>query len=143
MASSPRLQEVLERDRKLLCEAVTFLTDIVIPRMVRECIQLSLVPTDGESLKVAMHSQGINMRYLGRVAKLASSRDDLDHLKVCEGYSLRRSPQLLPKSAPLIPTSESLMCLEKCRTCINMHESLLSLLKRTLLVCVTMCILQS
>ena len=73
---------MLERDRKLLREAVTFLTDVVIPRMVRECVQLSLVPTDEESLKEAMHSRGINMRYLGCVAKLASSREDLDHLKV-------------------------------------------------------------
>ena len=76
------LQEVLERDRKLLHEATAFLTDILIPRMVRECIQLALVPTDGESLKAAMHSRGINMRYLGRVTKLAALRDDLDHLKV-------------------------------------------------------------
>ena len=80
------MQEVLKRDRKLLYEAASFLTDVVIPRMLRECIQLSLVPTDGESLKVAMHSRGINMRYLGRVAKLASSRYDLDHLTVSEVF---------------------------------------------------------
>ena len=82
---SQTVQEVLERDHKLLHETASFLTDIVIPRMVRECVQLSLVPTDGESLKTAMHSRGINMRYLGRVATLASSREDLDHLKVCVG----------------------------------------------------------
>ena len=50
--------------------------------MVRECVQLTLVPTDGESLKTAMHARGINMRYLGRIATLASSREDLEHLKV-------------------------------------------------------------
>ena len=53
--------------------------------MVRECVQLSLVPTDGESLKAAMHARGINMRYLGQVASLAASREDLEHLKVREG----------------------------------------------------------
>jgi protein TIF31 len=73
--------EVLERDRKLLRETVAFLTDVVVPRMVRECVQLSLVPTDGASLKTAMHARGINMRYLGRVATLAGSREDLEHLK--------------------------------------------------------------
>ena len=60
----------------------SFLTEVVVPRMVRECVQLSLVPTDGESLKAAMHARGINVRYLGRVATLASSREDLEHLKV-------------------------------------------------------------
>ena len=73
---------MLERDRKLLRETAAFLTDVVIPRMVRECVQLTLVPTDGESLKTAMHARGINMRYLGRIATLASSREDLEHLKV-------------------------------------------------------------
>lgn len=76
------MQEVLERDRKLLGEMASFLTEVVVPRMVRECVQLSLVPTDGESLQAAMHARGINVRYLGRVATLASSREDLEHLKV-------------------------------------------------------------
>ena len=73
---------MLERDRKLLRETAAFLTDVVIPRMVRECVQLTLVPTDGESLKTAMHARGINIRYLGRIATFASSREDLEHLKV-------------------------------------------------------------
>ena len=76
---------MVERDRKLLRETAAFLTDVVIPRMVRECVQLTLVPTDGESLKTAMHTRGINMRYLGRVASLASAREDLEHLKVWSG----------------------------------------------------------
>lgn len=68
--------------------AALFLTHSVIPRLVRDCIQLVVVPVDGESLKQAMHNRGINMRYLGNVAELAAKRDDLKHLLVRMGLIL-------------------------------------------------------
>ena len=76
------LQEVLEKDRQIARSAAMFLTHSVIPRLVRDCIQLVVVPVDGEALKQAMHSRGVNMRYLGYVAELAAKRDDLQHLLV-------------------------------------------------------------
>ena len=57
--------------------------DSIIPQFVRDCIQLSVTPLDGEALKQALHARGINMRYLGEVAKLAAKREDLQHLEVC------------------------------------------------------------
>lgn len=55
---------------------------------MRDCIQLVVVPVDGEALKQAMHSRGVNMRYLGYVAELAAKRDDLQHLLVRMGLKL-------------------------------------------------------
>ena len=78
-------QEVLEKDRQIARSAAMFLTHSVIPRLVRDCIQLVVVPVDGEALKQAMHSRGVNMRYLGYVAELAAKRDDLRHLLVRMG----------------------------------------------------------
>lgn len=63
-------------------DAGVFLVDSVVPRFVHDCIQLVVTPMDGEALTSAMHARGINMRYLGQVATLASLRDDLKHLKV-------------------------------------------------------------
>ena len=79
-------QEVIERDRALVREASQFLVDSIIPQFVRDCIQLSVTPLDGGALKQAMHARGINMRYLGEVAKLAAKREDLQHLQVWSGW---------------------------------------------------------
>ena len=64
-------------------EASQYLVNTIVPQFVRDCIQLSATPLDGEALKYIMHAKGINMRYLGEVAKLAAKREDLGHLKVC------------------------------------------------------------
>lgn len=65
-------------------EASQFLVESVVPRFVRDCIQLVVTPIDGDALTVAMHARGINMRYLGEVATLAALRPDLDHLRVSQ-----------------------------------------------------------
>ena len=59
---SPQLKhadppEVLRKDYALVREAGTFLKDMAIPRMVYECIQLSCVPCDGDSLREMMHKR--------------------------------------------------------------------------------------
>lgn len=76
------MQEILDKDRKLVREASTFLVESIIPQFVRDCVQLSVTPLDGATLQQAMHARGINMRYLGGVAKVAAKREDLQHLEV-------------------------------------------------------------
>ena len=73
---------MLTQDKRLVHDASTFLVESIVPRFVRDCIQLTVTPTEGESLTMAMHARGINMRYLGRIAALAALRDDLHHLRV-------------------------------------------------------------
>lgn len=73
---------MLKQDQTLVRDAGSFLVESVVPRFVRDCIQLAVTPTDGESLSTSMHARGINMRYLGQVANLATLREDLQHLKV-------------------------------------------------------------
>uniref|UniRef100_A0A1X7SEX7 CLU central domain-containing protein n=1 Tax=Amphimedon queenslandica TaxID=400682 RepID=A0A1X7SEX7_AMPQE len=51
---------------------------------VRDCIYLNISPIDGTSLKSLLHSRGINNRYIGKIAMLAKSREDLDHLHVSQ-----------------------------------------------------------
>ena len=72
------------RDRNLVHEAAAFLTESVATRFIRDCIQLTVTPTDGEALKAALHTRGINVRYLGFIAQIAAKREDLRHLMVRE-----------------------------------------------------------
>ena len=73
------------RDRQLVMEAAGFLTESVASRFIRDCIQLTVTPTDGEALKAALHTRGINIRYLGFIAQIAAKREDLRHLMVRGG----------------------------------------------------------
>jgi len=50
--------------------------------MIQDFQDHSAVPVDGESLSEAMHSRGINIRYLGRVAQLLSQQSSLIYLYV-------------------------------------------------------------
>lgn len=67
---------------KLVEDAARYLVEVVIPRMVRDCIQLVTTPSDGQSLCQVMHSHGINMRYLAWLVDLSDKREDLHHLQV-------------------------------------------------------------
>lgn len=69
-------------------EAAAFLVESVTPRYIRDCIQLIVTPTDGESLKASLHTRGINIRYLGYIAQIAAKREDLRHLMVSKTMSL-------------------------------------------------------
>jgi len=67
-------------DIKLLKEAAEYLVLKQIPLMIQDFQDHSAVPVDGESLSEAMHSRGINIRYLGRVAQLLSQQSSLIYL---------------------------------------------------------------
>ena len=56
----------------------------VIPRFVSECKSLEPLPLDGLTLTEAMHSSGINMRYLGMIAEQTKSLPHIQQLCICE-----------------------------------------------------------
>ena len=66
----------------MIVSASTYLVEHVVSRFVRDCVQLQVSPLDGDSLRQALHSRGINLRYLGHIAELAARRSDLHHLQV-------------------------------------------------------------
>mmetsp|Transcript_39107 Transcript_39107/g.37439 ORF Transcript_39107/g.37439 Transcript_39107/m.37439 type:complete len:93 (-) Transcript_39107:2170-2448(-) len=43
----------------------------VLPGLVNSLDSLTIIPIDSESLEKAFHSHGINIRYLGEVAKMS------------------------------------------------------------------------
>ncbi|CAF5073278.1 unnamed protein product, partial [Rotaria sp. Silwood1] len=48
--------------------------------MIQDFQDHSSVPVDGESLSEAMHSRGINIRYLGRIAQLLTQQSSLTYI---------------------------------------------------------------
>lgn len=70
----------LKQQRKLVIEAAEFLVTVQIPNFVRESLDHSSAPMDGNTLTEALHSHGINMRYLGKVANLFGKIPKLEYL---------------------------------------------------------------
>ncbi|XP_023522619.1 clustered mitochondria protein-like, partial [Cucurbita pepo subsp. pepo] len=46
-----------------------FLTDVVLPKFIQDLCTLEVSPMDGQTLTEALHAQGINVRYIGKVAE--------------------------------------------------------------------------
>ena len=70
----------IARDEALVKELATFLNDQAVTKLVRDLQAVEGVPTDSESLEQAFHSHGVNMRYIGAVAKVLAGKE-LAHLK--------------------------------------------------------------
>ncbi|ROT40146.1 eukaryotic translation initiation factor 3 135 kDa subunit [Sodiomyces alkalinus F11] len=65
-----RQLEADEKDVRLACH---YLTDEVIPELLRELKECETsFPMDGQALSRLLHKRGINIRYLGRVASLST-----------------------------------------------------------------------
>jgi len=74
----------IEQDEKMVQDASKLLVEMVIPGLVEDFCWLLSVPVDGQTLTTIMHSRGINMRYLGLIAKLAT-----DKIAVIQELALR------------------------------------------------------
>lgn len=70
----------LKQQRQLVVEAAEFLVTVQIPSFVNECLNHTSAPMEGNTLAEAMHSRGINMRYLGKVANLFEKIPQLEYL---------------------------------------------------------------
>lgn len=72
--------ESFKKQKQLIKDAAEFLVKIQIPSLVREALEHSTYLYDGLTLTEAMHSRGINIRYLGKLADLVSKHEVLDYL---------------------------------------------------------------
>ncbi|XP_019722469.1 clustered mitochondria protein homolog [Hippocampus comes] len=73
--------ESLQMHEKLLREAAAFIITHQIPAFVEFCLQSNETPTDGASLKGALHEKGINLRYLGHVVKTINQSKHKERLR--------------------------------------------------------------
>ncbi|KAG0576037.1 hypothetical protein KC19_5G050100 [Ceratodon purpureus] len=76
--------EEIEADEELVRKAGNYLKDTVLPRFVADLSSLEVSPMDGPTLTDALHAHGINIRYLGQVAKKAEHLPHIWDLTVVE-----------------------------------------------------------
>ncbi|CAI9103152.1 OLC1v1001598C1 [Oldenlandia corymbosa var. corymbosa] len=66
LAGSP---EEIVADEENVRKASLYLKDVVLPKFVQDLCTLEVSPMDGHTLTEALHANGINVRYLGKVAE--------------------------------------------------------------------------
>ncbi|XP_029103008.1 clustered mitochondria protein homolog isoform X2 [Scleropages formosus] len=67
--------------KRLLREAAAFLVTEQIPAFVEDCLHFRVCPVDGVTLCQAMHQRGINLRYLGQLARVLDQSEDKERLR--------------------------------------------------------------
>ncbi|KAF0935157.1 hypothetical protein E2562_030438 [Oryza meyeriana var. granulata] len=77
LAGSP---EEIAADEALVKKVGSYLLDIVIPKFVQDLCSLDVSPMDGQTLTDVLHSNGINVRYLGKVAGMIKHLPHLQDL---------------------------------------------------------------
>jgi protein TIF31 len=74
--------EQIQKDEELARNAAKFLWDEILPRITREIKEgASQQLHDGKGLTKFLHQNGVNCRYLGRLATLAQQAEDLDRTR--------------------------------------------------------------
>jgi protein TIF31 len=66
--SAPRYSQEIAADEALVKKVGSYLLDTVIPKFVQDLCSLDVSPMDGQTLTDVLHSNGINVRYLGKVS---------------------------------------------------------------------------
>ncbi|XP_013869880.1 clustered mitochondria protein homolog [Austrofundulus limnaeus] len=77
----PSERAMTDLQERLLQEAAAFIVTHQIPAFLRGCQQSNEAPMEGASLKQALHLKGINLRYLGHVAKAISQSEHKERLR--------------------------------------------------------------
>merc|ERR1719189_2482852 len=76
----PKDQGQLKKKCQLVQDAADFLITVQIPAFIRDCLDHSTAPMDGQTLADAVHNRGINMRYLGKIADMLVKVPQLEYV---------------------------------------------------------------
>uniref|UniRef100_A0ABD2XNR3 Clustered mitochondria protein homolog n=1 Tax=Trichogramma kaykai TaxID=54128 RepID=A0ABD2XNR3_9HYME len=81
-----------KKQKDLVRDAAEFLLTTQLPAFIRECLDHTPAAMDGGTLIEALHGRGINVRYLGKLANMLSSKPTLQYLhRICVSELLLRS----------------------------------------------------
>merc|ERR1712142_380853 len=65
---------------QLVKDAADFLLTVQIPAFIRDCLDHSTAPMDGNTLADAVHNRGINIRYLGKITGMLQKVPQLEYV---------------------------------------------------------------
>ncbi|XP_055626056.1 clustered mitochondria protein homolog isoform X2 [Toxorhynchites rutilus septentrionalis] len=77
---NPDAANSIKKQKQLVKDAAEFLVKHQIPSFVHDCLDHTAAPMDGTTLTETLHSRGINIRYLGKVANLLAKIKQLEYL---------------------------------------------------------------
>lgn len=68
------------KEKQLVKDAADYLVVAQVPSFIRDCLDHTVIPMDGVTLSEALHTRGINIRYLGKITSMLSKIKQLDYL---------------------------------------------------------------
>lgn len=77
--------DILAKDEEFARELSSFLFDYVLPAVTKQIREEEFYPKDFDAMVTFLHRKGINMRYLGQLAKLAQEQEKEDTDLMMEG----------------------------------------------------------
>ena len=84
---APGERDSYKKQIALIRDASDFLITTQIPAFIRDCLDHSSVPMDGQTLADNLHNRGINIRYLGVIANMLSKVPQLCYIHSITGQS--------------------------------------------------------
>merc|ERR1719282_848720 len=78
----PKDNANFKKECQLVQDAADFLITVQIPAFIRDCLDHSTAPMDGQTLADAIHNRGINMRYLGKITEMLAKVPQLEYVHV-------------------------------------------------------------
>ncbi|CAK9154903.1 unnamed protein product [Ilex paraguariensis] len=95
LAGSKEASLEIAADEENVRKASLYLRDVVLPKFIQDLCTLEVSPMDGQTLTEALHAQGINVRYIGKVA---DGTKHLPHLRdLCSNEIVVRSAKHILK----------------------------------------------
>lgn len=97
-------EEVVNEDKNTNMKLSRFLTDECIPMLLNDWVSGNVsLPTDSFTLTSTMHSRGINMRYLGKLASAASAMAPCVRDVLCREMIVRAAHNAFRRLAAKVP----------------------------------------
>lgn len=62
------VNQEISSDEENVKKVSSYLVDVVLPKFIEDLCTLEVSPMDGQTLTEALHSHGVNVRYIGRVS---------------------------------------------------------------------------
>merc|ERR1719499_2722172 len=69
-----------KKECQLVQDAADFLITVQIPAFIRDCLDHSAAPMDGQTLSDNLHNRGINIRYIGVIATMLAKVPQLSYI---------------------------------------------------------------
>ena len=98
-------------------DASDFLVTVQVPAFIRDCLDHSAAPMDGQTLSDNLHNRGINIRYIGVIATMLGKVPQLSYI-----HTIAAS-EVLTRAAKHIFVTYMQVIMSKLYQLLNEHHT--------------------